>query len=426
VLHREVLPLHKVFDFWGKNANKLKKTADKKEYTGFEWCTVFDYWDMDTRRVWGVIQQEPNRLPEPDGGETIIDGENELGFIPWAVKDGGKDLRPFLYPIYKSGAWDTHNLLLSLQVHEMLAYYGAPRVEVTGPSPDGVEVEYGQMGSIRHVSPAHEAKDLQPPAADTNMMAQFDRYQDRITTSTLSRLVQSGEIPSGAAFATIRELITLGTKKLNSAKELAEEILAEIFHIQLSWYNFTKDKIVTTDSDGREIAFNGDMFDSDYMSMTVELTADLPVDQVARMNAASSFVQALNGSRKDALEMIGFQDPDDVIGKRRQEDVEEMEHQMQMQERQAMQQMKIERAVTMERFKTQMQIQQMQMQGQQMQMQQQQMQMQQPPMVPQGEPPVPIDQGQGANPAEGGMAPIRANPTGIREIEQERQGLMEG
>jgi hypothetical protein len=122
VLYRSVMPVHECIDFWGKGAEKLKRKAKTEKYSGYEYVTVFDYHDMEQRKVWAVLQDKNTSMAEPtDGSATrdkrstiIMEEKNDLDFLPWVVRDGGEQLDPILLPIWKTKLWEDMNLYNTL------------------------------------------------------------------------------------------------------------------------------------------------------------------------------------------------------------------------------------------------------------------------------------------------------------------------
>src|SRR3989304_5858557 len=76
---------------------------------------------------------------------------------------------------------------------------------------------------------------MNPPGLDQSLAAIAQRVGERISKSTVPRVLQTGDFPSGTAFATLNLATQSGIKALAPYKELAEDALAEIFTLMLNW-----------------------------------------------------------------------------------------------------------------------------------------------------------------------------------------------
>ncbi|MCW5877725.1 MAG: hypothetical protein KIS80_02515 [Anaerolineales bacterium] len=330
VLMKTVLRMQDVADFWGVRAKAL--TAAPKRGRGgnkpaqLTHCTLYDYMDLEQRVVWAVPQAGGLGLAAP-GGEAEADAveilrePHGLGFLPWAAKVGGTTLAesggpqriPLLYSIYTSGQWDTQNIVETLLTSEVIAYAAAPRMKIEGPS-DGVDVDYGEPGRPAYVPPGHKLDALQPPGMDLGLAALAQRAAERISKSTVPRVLQSGDYPSGTGYATLNLATQSGMKTLAPYKELAEEALGEVFGLMLAWLQHSGQPLEGRDGRrGRGEPIRIEPGELAGLAVDVELTADVPTDRMARINAASLAVRDLGYSRQRALEQIGESDPHEVL-----------------------------------------------------------------------------------------------------------------
>jgi hypothetical protein len=171
----------------------------------------------------------------------ILREEHGLGFLPWAAKVGATTLAengsqriPLLYSLWAAGIWETQNIVETLMTSEVIAYAAAPRMKVAGPS-DSVEVDYGEPGRVVHVPPGHTLDAMNPPVLDESLATIAQRVSERIGKSTVPRVLQTGDFPASTAFATLNLATQSGIKALAPYKELAEDALAEVFTLMLSW-----------------------------------------------------------------------------------------------------------------------------------------------------------------------------------------------
>lgn len=346
VLMKKVMTVQAAQDFWGSKAKKLgeraTKSKSKKRAGGlgqnaaeFSHCTVYDYMDLEQRTVWAVPQVDGGALSAPQGSQEagaveILREAHGLGFLPWAAKVGGTTLAdsggqqriPLLYSVYKAGQWDTQNIVETLLTSEVIAYAAAPRLKVEGPS-DSIEVDYGEPGRPAYVPPGHALSPMAPPGMDQGMAVIAQRVAERIGKSTVPRVLQTGDFPGGTAFATLNLATQSGIKALAPYKELAEDALAEIFTLMLNWMQHSGTALEAMDGrrgSGEHISISPSELEN--LAVDVELTADVPTDRMARINAASMAVRELGYSRERALEQIGETDAKEVM---RQAEAEQMD-----------------------------------------------------------------------------------------------------
>lgn len=365
VLLKKLMRVQEAADFWGTKARKLLEASEPRPAKGrgrkraaLEYCTVYDYMDAAERVVWAMPQDGGGSMLGPTGGEEGIDGieilreEHGLGFLPWAAKVGGTTLEegagqqrvPLLYSLYTSGAWETQNIVETLLTSEVIAYAAAPRLKIEGPT-DSVEVDYGEPGRPAYVPPGHALSPLSPPGMDQSLAVVAQRVAERIGKSTVPRILQTGDFPSGTAFATLNLATQSGIKALTPYKELAEDALAEVFTLMLHWVRHSGEPLVAGDAAGREgrpLIVKPSEIALDEYFVEVELTADVPTDRMARINAASLAVRELGYSRQRALEQIGEADPQEVMRQAEQEELEALELELRKQRRQAIAHVRVE------------------------------------------------------------------------------------
>jgi hypothetical protein len=358
VLLKRVTPVQEALDFWGSKAKKLGEVASKAargkgarrrgSQGELKYCTVYDYMDLEERVVWAVPQElggaAMSPIGESDGAEgvEILREGHGLGFLPWAAKVGGSTLEeepgrqrmPLLNSVWQAGQWDTQNIVETLMTSEVIAYAAAPRMKIEGPS-DGVEVDYGEPGRPAYVPPGHALSAMAPPGLDQSLALVAQQVGERIGKSTVPRILQTGDFPSGTGFATLNLATQSGIKALAPYKELAEEALAEVFTLMLNWVKQSGEPLVTfgrgSAKRGEQILVKPSDFDIDNLHVDVELTADVPADNVSKINAASIAVRELGYSRQRGLEQIGETDPVEAMKEARQEQLDDLQFEIQKQ-----------------------------------------------------------------------------------------------
>lgn len=337
VLLKQVMPLGEAAAFWGSAFSvklpKPRRGRGARRAPELNYCTIFDYMDGEQRAVWAVLQEDSAVLAEPAGSEQaaaveIVREQHGLGFLPWAAKVGGTTLHsggaqriPLLASVFQSGQWDTQNIVETLLASEVIAYAAAPRLKVEGPTAE-VDVDYGEPGRVVHVPPGHQLNPLSAPGLDESLARIAERVSERMGKSTVPRVLQSADFPGGTAFATLNLATQSGIKSLTPYKELAEEALSEVFQLMLHWVQHSGQALdAYVSKRGRSETVRLDPAEGDLTEVLidVELTADVPTDRMARINAASMAVRDLGYSRERALEQIGETDAKEVMAQAEQE-----------------------------------------------------------------------------------------------------------
>jgi hypothetical protein len=420
VVMKKVMSISDAVSFWGEQAAGLSEAGARRPKVRIgrrppelAYCTVYDYMDAEHRVVWALPQADAVGLAQPAGEQDaaaveILREEHGLGFLPWAAKVGGTTLQeaggqqriPLLYSVYSSGQWETQNIVETLLTSEVISYAAAPRLKVEGPS-DAVEVDYGQPGRMAHVPPGHALDAMAPPAMDQGLAEIARRIAERIGKSTVPRVLQTGDFPPSTAFATLNLATQSGIKALAPYKELAEDALAEIFTLMLNWAKHDGGELTAFETSrgrrGEPISLGATDLDVENLVIDVELTADVPTDRMARINAASMAVRDLGYSRERALEQIGETDAKEVMRQAEQEELDALHLELRKLSERALAEAEIAKTVR-------------QLHGEDF------------VGGKLGEPETPQWQDQGFNPAMGGSPAVMANPDEVASAGRKDEG----
>lgn len=440
MLERVLIVQHKhaseIIDEWGGAARQYQELVDLSEQPyGGDWVTFYDYYDHDVRTAW-VAQGRRWSVPYAEGHQrwVLTHGSAPTPFIPFAVRGGTMletnsvhAFQPLLYPVYATGAWDIKNIIRSLEVSEVVAHTGSPRVVEEGPSPQAAQYDYMSPDRVVKMPPGNTLKPI-PPAAIDAALANVDALlSSQISKSTISEVLQGGELPSGTAFATLNLMTQTAVGVLKPFKYLSEQTLADMFGVMLKWVEFTEKDLygygTGADDTGKEYVVRADEIDVTSIYLNVDLHPDTPTDKGQKIASAVQAVQGLDLSRETGLEEIGIEDPQQELKRRASELI--FEHEMQLEFDRERMEMEAEIQIS-----TQQAIMEMQM-GLQKQMQEDQAAQQEGPPPPgvagPGGPPPPgmggpggpppgmigpngMPQGPGANPAEGAPPPGMFGP----------------
>ena len=372
---------------------------------------------------------------------TIVNEDNKLDFLPWVVTTSGDELIPMLYSVWKTGQWDDQNLAETMYFSELISKFASPRWKKSGPG--DVQIDYDDPTKQVEVPIGTEFEELKPPVVDEDFAAYADRVGTRVSKSTISNVIQTGDIPSQTAFATYDLVTKGGVKPITPYKELAQDHLEGIYRTMLNWVDHDNAEILaypksreSLDGQAEPITITKDDFDPEKLYMDVELTEDVPTDRLQRMNAAVLGNRELKLSRRQAKEQIGVTDVGADDNQWYAEQKRDAEEEVKIMQMQAAAQREQELETQRQMFLLQMQ-QQQQLQGQQQQLAGPQGQ---PQGQPQGLPPgggpeqqglrrsgVPFQNasGLGFDPNQGGIPPALVAPAATREAQARNRATSE-
>ncbi len=349
VLMEKVMTVEEVVQFWGeKNTKKLIKDPDNlKDNDGSPFVTIYDYTNLDERVVMASLQERETRVSEPDDLVEIINEEHKLPFLPWVARVGGTNIFdsgvaqriPMLWSVHMSNQYNTQNIAESLMVSEAIAYSASPRLKISGPT-NNIDIAYGEPGRAAWVPPGHDLTELRPPIIDTNLLAIADRIGGRMAKSTIPRVLQTGDIPSGTPFSALNLITQSGLKSLVPYKYLSENAMADVFRTMLYWIDHSGDDVTAyvptrgTDDNlyTQQLSIKKGDFDVDHIYMTVELAEDVPTDRLSRIQGAQTLMQ-MGWSKYDLAEDLGETDPGALVERSRQERQEDMDEQIELEKK---------------------------------------------------------------------------------------------
>jgi hypothetical protein len=202
---------------------------------------------------------------------------------------------------------------------------------------------------------------------------------------------------------------------LEAPRRLTEHFWSEIGCKMFQWLEYKGDAMEAFYMDktalmerGAMVSITSDEYDVNKIFISCELIPNTPSDKLQRVNQAAQIAQTFPTEfpRGELIEMLALGNADALKEERRREMVEEVAIQNYLQEKTARQNMMLQ----MEQMQMQMQMQ----QAQQQQMMQEQQAMQQGAVDQFGN-----AQGQGFNPAGGGIPPAMMNPEATRTMQEQ-------
>ena len=432
VLNAKVMRAQDAILFYPE-ATKLK--AAMEEETLELYVSVYDYWDYDKRILRISKPTEHTNLSSAFGGDTIINENMELPFLPWTIVEGGTSLatgaahmaRPILSPIVHANQLELQLIVQSMAFAEATGYAAAPRAKITSLDGETIEVSYGEIQSKIILKPGEAYEQLIPPPIDSNLLVIFDRIEASFNRLAGLKALASLDSPSGTAFATVNAQIKVATAALAPPKKLAERALSSMAENMLRWTSHTGQELLGYgfgDGDlGKEYKIRPEHIDTKEIYVDVTLSHHIPTDELQQINAVTILMKEVGISFIDAAKKLDIPNPEELQARYRQEQFDNAE---------------IAIAIKMMNAEADLAIQAKQMQLQ-MGAEQAMQQQQQPPQQGGGPNPESASQarlagdsfapnrtgaprreaqsiaagGQGFNPNRGGSSPNQANPEGF-------------
>jgi len=423
VLLRQRRQAHSIIDEFGDVAKKILAGLDEEKKEVF----YYDYIDDEIRAIYCKQDDlsDPIWLMNPD--------QHELPFNPWITKMGATSLESdpalqyhsMLYGIVKTGAWHTLNVLDTLLVDDVIAVSGVPKIAVRPLSP----VEQPGWPEIDYDDPTKIAKPATGTVIEALSIAEInrgvaeirDRLASQIGAATVPMAIRGGELPSGMSFSAYNLQLQAAMEQLRKERTRTESSIGEILEKMLRWIQFTGESLYVYGMDERDKGSYGNSYvidpaeiDPKLIVIKVHLNPNLPTDEMRRANTATLLKQ-FGVDDETLLEDMGYDDPLEIQKRRWMQD--QFEHETNLARQADIMQM-------------QMMAQQAMQQGQMAMQQQQQAEVQ---AAQEREMQAATLQGQGANPAMGGVPAVMAGPpeatnreqvTGQSMIEQQEEVMM--
>ena len=412
-----------IYARWEGRASFLKKKGVDGQNDDWEdkmW-TYYDFEDLNQRMVW---VNEPNAGATAREDYVILNEENPVPFISWAIREGGtildpesKDrVNPYLNNVFTSGSWELSCKLQTLIFSEGVKYASGPTMKTTTPTGEGIDVEYGGDQTSMDLRPGEDAEPWIRPPLDQALLELFDRTRANIDAQTRVRVLQNPDFPAGTAFATINALLNTALNGLHPWRELAEKAFADMFELMLLWVDYSGLPIsawgTTKDTMGKQYTIEPKDFDPYHIYIAASLEADVATSKIEELNAAVMMHERLGWPKADLYEKLGEQDPQQLRRDRYFEDMMDNEVGIRLERRNAMEQMKMEQMMQEQAMIAQQAAQQAQMMAQ---TGGGGLPQQQPMGGPGMEAAFGAMQGEGFNPAMQGTPPAIGFPPGTRE-----------
>lgn len=336
VMTMRVQTVDEFMDTWGELANSI---VDMKDYNEgkITYVTSYDYINYEKRCVWGVCTDSDDPVTH-GAGIKILEEDNKLGFIPYAIRRWGNSLStstdervmPLLQSVYDSGQWDMLNVFESLDAS--LAMTRAAQVQFAAETPPGqdVELDYTEPVGVAKLPPGtRQFTPLPAQSVDQRVAMQKNQFTSRIWQSSVAKILQSLDFASGTPSSSVNQLLSQAANSLSPYKILAENTLADVAHQMLCWVKYYSKEYSEVDlwgqyddktRMGKEVRISGKTIDPDALQIEVTLTADKPVDKLQQINGAVLLKQNFRIPEAELIDEIVGGDPAEMAKRRDLED----------------------------------------------------------------------------------------------------------
>jgi hypothetical protein len=403
---------------WGNLSLKVVTETDYDEGKA-SYVTSFDYIDYDKRCVWGVLSDTAD-IAVRGAGIKVLEEDNKLGFIPYAIRrwgnsmsvDTNRRVMPLLQSIYDSGQWNMLNVFESLDASLTMKRAAQPQYAAELPPGQSIALDNTEPVGVAELPPGtRNFTPLPSQSVDQRLTMEKNQFRGNIWQSSVAKALQSLEFPSGTAYSSINQILSVATNSLSPYRILGQHALEEVAHQMLCWLKYYGKEYGKADlygqyedksRMGQEVSIASDTIDPDALQIEVILTADMPVDKLQQVNGAVLLKQNFRVPESDLIEDLVGGDPAELAKRRSLEDYQTAYIQADLQ--------RIAMAPQLEAQQMQMQ-QQMEMQSQAM-AQEQEARMQEEQMANAQQNASPGNEnlgGMGMNPAMGGMPPVQGN-----------------
>ena len=308
---------HNIIDLYGTKANKIKKWLKNTKGKGPGNVRLKNYFSYDYHAVWVELGE---------GGEMIeILREKWLWpFLGWVCRYGGTSLeekghfqrKPLMANMYHFDLYDDINRVRTLRFSEMIRGASEPRDIFTSDTRKTPDIDASSGDLTTHIDTEEALIPRSPRVPDPSMSELYAELRSDVQKSMLSELLLGGDVPAGAAFASIDLVTNSALKVLRASQSLAQNAVADILETMLLYIHYDNSEVISYGTGkidrGDEYLIRGEDIVPKNLYITVKLEADLPTDFQARTVTARAQIDAGINSRVGAMEDIGLKNATEV------------------------------------------------------------------------------------------------------------------
>jgi len=306
---------------WGEDRlSELVKRVKKEEAHKQELYVEYDMVDHDDgRKVWYHAGERPemgmngNYILKPEPWLKDENGD-QVPFLNWICVAGGKQRRPLLFAVKEAGLWETTNILKTIVMSKAIATAASPEHLFIGPGSEDMAVNYTiPGGSISLPTKAlHEYQKLPDSRLDPQLTEGVDRSEADMSRASVSDVLVTAQPISGEqAYASYNLQVQQALASIGNIKGLGEFGIEQLNETMLLISHFTGQDIESYMGGSEKYVIDSESIDPDSIQLHVELKTDVPIDRLARINAASQLAGSdIPYSFKQILKDLGDTDPE--------------------------------------------------------------------------------------------------------------------
>lgn len=327
-----------ITDWPGRLPELERKMKDDPKF-GNEKFVEFDYVDHDIgRSVWYVHGTDVTELEsgeakyilEPEPWLRVVeDGkvkDEQVPFLPVVAVSGPEPLRPLLYPVYKSGSWEGANIMKTIVMSKAIAMAAAPEHIMYGPGAGDIPIDYTTPGG-RIVMPTRQFHEYQPApqkGLDPSLLQGADRLEADMQRDTVAEVLVTAQPISGEqAFSSYNLQVQQALASIGNIKDDGERFFEQLYENMLLVSHFRGEDIESYMDGNEKYVIDSEKIDPDSIQLSVELKTDVPIDRLARINAAAQLAgSGVPYPFTKILESLGDTDPEGSMKQYKRERME--------------------------------------------------------------------------------------------------------
>lgn len=329
VLRVTVKTAQGVVDFWGDAASKVRAKIKRKKDHAKEFYVEFDYVDYESRMVWvaeaksweQAVEEKGTVILKPEPWLTDLD-DNPVPFLPWVAVYGGSVVstnpifsrRPMHFAVYQAEMWANANIFQTLFGSQAIAEAMAPRDIFQGTGVEDIEVDHTQPGARIELTMLQKYERIQALGLAPALTEAFDRIDSAIRRATLSDILTTGQPLGGVeAYSAFSLQVQTAIKSLGPWQNLGQRFYERLYELLLLVAHYRGEDVVGYGEGLDKYTIDSEDIDPANIYISVELSADAPVDRTQRLQAAAVMSQNLETPTRKILEWMGETDPMGLI-----------------------------------------------------------------------------------------------------------------
>lgn len=282
-----------------------------------------DYTSKDKRWVFAypTDSEEIDTALESDDWIEIVDGENKLGFINWAISKADAD--PLLHSLHKGGIWENQCFLDTAMDSIGIRRMFAPLIKHKSVSGKPLDIDFtGNDPTIElNSSDGEEAEYMPPPPIDPAVRELADRNSSKAASATGLKGLQNMDVTGNVQYAAVQAQLNVSKSVLDPYLTCYQHNAVDLAKLAFMWVKKTGVTVTgyrTKDKNkekgkvkGQKINVSPKDFDPKTMIIQCELLSTNTSDELQRMNVFSQAVQiGLPISKGDIVERMGWGEQD--------------------------------------------------------------------------------------------------------------------